>query len=194
MLWIVTGKTWLPGPRAGGVGMTGANGLFCLTCRIGRTIRAVAELVAVLLASLDSKQTLPGSATAVAVAAGHQEEARAAAAGDVEWQADDADAGVGLAGERRARGGVHQVDFAWQPEREVDPVAGRAAAVARGHRVEEGFGEAHAHAAVDDGRDGKVGPRVAWLGEGGGGGSDERQDGENGGLHRHYFRLSQPPR
>jgi hypothetical protein len=56
--------------------MDGANGLFCVTCRRGRRIRAVAVLVAVLLASLDSKQTLPGSATAVAVTLGLARSAR----------------------------------------------------------------------------------------------------------------------
>src|SRR3990170_8233120 len=66
-LVMVMGKTWLPGVRAGGAGMDGANGLGCVTCRRGRRMRAVAVLVALLLASLDSKQAPPGSATAVAV-------------------------------------------------------------------------------------------------------------------------------
>src|SRR4029453_2745330 len=66
MLVIVTGKIWLPGDRP--TPGTGGNGLFSVTLRIGRRMMAVPEVVvALLFASFDSKQTLPGSAIAVAL-------------------------------------------------------------------------------------------------------------------------------
>src|ERR1044072_6601630 len=66
MLVIVTGKIWLPGDRpTPGIG---GNGLFSVILRIGRRMMAVPEVVvALLFASFDSKQTLPGSGVAVAL-------------------------------------------------------------------------------------------------------------------------------